>query len=56
MLDDFDDNYPIVSHKLSTLLQKDFVVITVREGSRGVDFKGKDNAYVLICLEGITLS
>ena len=33
-----------------------FIVLTSRTGGRGIDFRGKDNAYVIINLEELTLS
>jgi hypothetical protein len=35
-------------------MDKNFIVITTVEGARGIDFKGKEPAHVLICLTKLT--
>ena len=45
----FDENYATIKEKLQKLNKDNFIVLTVKEGSRGVDYKGPSPAHVIIC-------
>jgi hypothetical protein len=47
----FEENYAQVLEKLQKLSHDNFVVLTTKEGSRGVDYKGPSPAHVIICYE-----
>ena len=47
----FEDNYSSILNKLEQLNEDNFVVLTTKEGSRGVDYKGPTPAHVIICYE-----
>ena len=51
-MNNFQDNVAT----LDSLVDEDFLLLTTREGSRGVDYRGKDIAYVIMVLNELTLS
>jgi hypothetical protein len=52
----FKQDFYLIEKCLRSLLNDNFIVITTREGSRGVDFKGASVSHVIICLNKITSS
>jgi len=47
----FKENYSSILSKLDKLNLNNFVVLTTKEGSRGVDYKGPSPAHVIICYQ-----
>jgi len=47
----FKENYSGILSKLDKLNLNNFVVLTTKEGSRGVDYKGPHPAHVIICYQ-----
>lgn len=47
---------PLYTQLLELKELDNFIILTTREGGRGVDFKGKDVAYVVVAVEELTYS
>jgi hypothetical protein len=46
---EFEANFHKIQENLAKLNLDNFVVVTTKEGSRGVDYKGPSPAHVIIC-------
>lgn len=51
IFDDFTQNFSKIVKNLKSLTKDNFVVITTKEGGRGIDFKGINTAHVIIAFE-----
>ena len=47
----FRSDYDKILDKLEELSNDNFIILTTKEGSRGVDYKGPSPAHVIICYE-----
>ena len=51
IFDDFSSNYAIIEKKLHEVAKDNFIVLTTKEGARGVDYKGINVAHVIVAYE-----
>lgn len=48
IFDDFSQNFASLMHKLNEVAEDNFLIMTTKEGARGVDYKGINPAHVII--------
>ena len=51
VIDDFSKNYHLIELALKEVSRDNFIVVTTKEGARGVDYKGINIAHVIIAFE-----
>ena len=51
VIDNFAKNYHLIERSLQELTHDNFIVLTTKEGARGVDYKGINVAHVIIAFE-----
>lgn len=47
MIYDFTKHFNFIEGVLNNLVSEDFIILTTIEGSRGVDYKGRQRAHVI---------
>ena len=51
VLDDFTRNYSLIEKALRDISRDNFIVLTTKEGGRGIDYKGINIAHVIVAFE-----